>query len=44
MRCCRRDSSLRGLLGGPNANEAVYTFKSTGTPDLEAAGVVRWVK
>jgi hypothetical protein len=35
---------LRGLLGGPNSNEAVYTFKTTGTPDLEAAGVVRWVK
>ena len=35
---------VRGMLGGANASEAVYTFKTTGTPDLEAAGIVRWVK
>ncbi len=34
--------SLRGVLGGANANEAVYTFKSTGEPALSAAGITRW--
>ncbi|MDB5919608.1 MAG: hypothetical protein JWR40_3842 [Massilia sp.] len=33
---------VQGVLGGAKANEAAYTFKSTGTPDLGAAGVTRW--
>jgi hypothetical protein len=33
---------LRGLLGGSNANEAVYIFKSTGEPVLSTAGITRW--
>lgn len=35
---------LRGVLGGAKANEAAYSFKSTGTPDLSAAGVTRWTR
>ncbi|MDL2356712.1 MAG: FecR domain-containing protein [Pseudomonadota bacterium] len=33
---------VRGVLGGAKATEAAYSFKSTGTPDLSAAGFTRW--
>jgi hypothetical protein len=35
---------VRGVLGGANATEAAYSFKSSGTPDLSAAGVTRWTR
>jgi hypothetical protein len=36
--------TVRGVLGGAKATEAAYSFKSTGTPDLGAAGVTRWAR
>ena len=33
---------LRGMLGGTNASEAVYTFKSNGDAQLTAAGITTW--
>ncbi len=33
---------VRGVIGGARGEEAAYTFKSTGTPDLSAAGVTHW--
>ena len=33
---------LRGMLGGTNASEAVYTFKSNGDAQLSAAGITTW--
>lgn len=35
---------VQGVLGGAKANEAAYTFKSTGTPELGASGVTRWAR
>jgi hypothetical protein len=33
---------LQGVLGGPKATEAAYSFKSTDGSDLSAAGVTHW--
>jgi hypothetical protein len=35
-------STVRGYLGGAQAKEAAYLFKTTGEPALKAAGVVQW--
>lgn len=35
---------VRGALGGATATEAGYIFKSTGQPDLSAAGVTHWTR
>ncbi|GGE90166.1 FecR family protein [Massilia psychrophila] len=35
---------VRGVLGGAKATEAAYTFKSTGAPQLGAAGITLWAR
>lgn len=33
---------LRGVLGGTNAAEAIYSFKSTSDPLLSSSGITKW--
>ena len=38
------NANVRGYLGGANAQEAAYIFRSTGTPALSAFGATRWAR